>query len=616
MNPNLLTIGVLSATPVQPVRSNPARNSSKNDGFDGFEQENNKITSETELFSKKWGQKSPAEGIGNLNGVQPSYNISFRTPKSNKGTQNDDFGNIFNRQLRPNESSGESGNVQVATKPQKSGIADNSGQVQPLIQLQKGTAALVEQKQTNPDSKPATNQANMTLKPTVAQTSEQSPQNTQFVSLVNQGKNAQKEALQQTAIPSNQTKPVQRVSPTTADGTSVQKSEGDKQIAGTRGASADINQTPRNTVTIKTSSVGDAGLGKPLESVNQRKPGGDTGSVDSKAPRPALSDVVGFIPSTSLRAGPGVKNLDTSAPVRLGAYIGKDAVSEVQQQIPAKGQTRESKSANNDRIKDKPLKDQQKASSPGDRQEVARLSERTNVEKAELLSGNSNTTKSEFAGDTAQSPTGRVAIFDAGGIVANASPIIAGRAATASANVPVQDNVASVREQIYQSVKTSVQQGASQITIRLNPPELGQVSIKFSEQGKELTGILEATNPQTRAEIRQAIPEIIRSLEESGISIKRLDVILSSDSPRQPAQQSLRDNTSGDLWEQFNQPDSQASRGGQGFRDNPGNRPAQDSYITPAYSENPGAPGNDVHAFASFGRNQALPSDNLLDVLI
>jgi flagellar hook-length control protein FliK len=155
---------------------------------------------------------------------------------------------------------------------------------------------------------------------------------------------------------------------------------------------------------------------------------------------------------------------------------------------------------------------------------------------------------------------------------------------------------------ICQSVQASIQQGNSQITIHLNPPELGRVSVKFTERGNELTGLLEVTNPQTRAEIRHAIPEIIRSLEQSGISVKHIDVTL-SDLPRQPAQESFRDNSSGDLWQQF---------GNQGFQNPGGNQSSPDSFVTPTYSGN----GAAVHNDTSFGPRQSSPSNNLLDVLI
>jgi len=91
----------------------------------------------------------------------------------------------------------------------------------------------------------------------------------------------------------------------------------------------------------------------------------------------------------------------------------------------------------------------------------------------------------------------------------------------------VADNVG---KQILESIQSSISNpvGDKQITVRLNPPELGEVIIKFQEQDNEITGLLEVNKTQTRAEIEQALPQIIRSLSDSGIDIKRLEVVLSN----------------------------------------------------------------------------------------
>jgi len=89
----------------------------------------------------------------------------------------------------------------------------------------------------------------------------------------------------------------------------------------------------------------------------------------------------------------------------------------------------------------------------------------------------------------------------------------------------------NVSKQILESIHSSInkQGGDKQITVNLNPPELGQVSIKFQENGTELNGLLEVNKAQTRSEIEQALPQIIRNLSDSGINIKRLEVVLTND---------------------------------------------------------------------------------------
>ena len=104
-----------------------------------------------------------------------------------------------------------------------------------------------------------------------------------------------------------------------------------------------------------------------------------------------------------------------------------------------------------------------------------------------------------------------------------------------TANMPGQtsssNGSADIGKQILESIHKSIsQQGAErQITIRLNPPELGKVFIKFRQQDAELTGLMEVSKTQTRFEIEQTLPQIIRNLADSGIQIKRLEVMLSNE---------------------------------------------------------------------------------------
>lgn len=99
-------------------------------------------------------------------------------------------------------------------------------------------------------------------------------------------------------------------------------------------------------------------------------------------------------------------------------------------------------------------------------------------------------------------------------------------------------------EQIRESIQSLTSQGDQQITIRLNPPELGYVSIKLVQQSDEITGLLEVSRTETRYEIEQVLPEVLRNLADSGVQIKRLDVMLED----QPQQQTYKDQLLQDGW--------------------------------------------------------------------
>jgi flagellar hook-length control protein FliK len=126
------------------------------------------------------------------------------------------------------------------------------------------------------------------------------------------------------------------------------------------------------------------------------------------------------------------------------------------------------------------------------------------------------------------------------------------------------DVSADIGKQILESVQKSISQQSTdhQITVRLNPPELGKVLIRFQQQDTELTGLMEVNKTQTRFEIEQALPQIIRNLADCGIQIKRLEVMLSNE--QQPGQGTL------------------------------GNQSLQSGGSQQQYSTNPGAAGNDT----------------------
>lgn len=88
---------------------------------------------------------------------------------------------------------------------------------------------------------------------------------------------------------------------------------------------------------------------------------------------------------------------------------------------------------------------------------------------------------------------------------------------------PVQD----VGEQILSSVHASIARADKQVQIRLNPPELGSVLVRVHEQGDQIRGTIEAIYDETRREIERALPQVLSRLEEAGIQIRRLEVVVS-----------------------------------------------------------------------------------------
>jgi len=99
-----------------------------------------------------------------------------------------------------------------------------------------------------------------------------------------------------------------------------------------------------------------------------------------------------------------------------------------------------------------------------------------------------------------------------------------------------QNQTSNVAEQILESIGTNLQQnpGNHQITVRLNPPELGKVAISFRQEQDQVIGLLEVSKTQTRDEIQQALPDIIKTIQDAGVNLKRLEVQFTDQSQEQP----------------------------------------------------------------------------------
>jgi flagellar hook-length control protein FliK len=113
----------------------------------------------------------------------------------------------------------------------------------------------------------------------------------------------------------------------------------------------------------------------------------------------------------------------------------------------------------------------------------------------------------------------------------NVQPAAAEQSPASAESTKISGNTnsdVSIGSQIQESIHSSFQSGNQQIVVRLNPPELGKVAIKFTEQGDDVAGLLQVDKPQTREQIQQALPEIIQNLQNSGIQIKRLEVTLTN----------------------------------------------------------------------------------------
>jgi len=155
------------------------------------------------------------------------------------------------------------------------------------------------------------------------------------------------------------------------------------------------------------------------------------------------------------------------------------------------------------------------------------LLQNLNQAQGRISTGQTKDNRSSTAGNSSNSNFEQVLSNNAQTPIAEQTPASA-QTAKAAGNASPQNAFPSVSEQLQESMHSSLRQGDQQLTIRLNPPELGRVFIRFQGKGNQITGLLEVDRAQTRYEIEQALPQIIRNLAECGVQVKRLEVVLTN----------------------------------------------------------------------------------------
>ena len=81
-----------------------------------------------------------------------------------------------------------------------------------------------------------------------------------------------------------------------------------------------------------------------------------------------------------------------------------------------------------------------------------------------------------------------------------------------------------ISKQIADSIKSAANTGEKEITVRLNPAELGKVVIKVSGEHSQITTIIEASNPETKSQLQEAFGQVAKNLADAGITLKHFEV--------------------------------------------------------------------------------------------
>jgi flagellar hook-length control protein FliK len=95
--------------------------------------------------------------------------------------------------------------------------------------------------------------------------------------------------------------------------------------------------------------------------------------------------------------------------------------------------------------------------------------------------------------------------------------------------------------QISQSLQTALRSNPRELVVQLFPVELGRIAIRFRQDGDQLVGLIQVSQRQVRADIEQAIPQILQNLEQSGTQVRRIDVEMQGEANGAPSETGTQD---------------------------------------------------------------------------
>ncbi len=104
-------------------------------------------------------------------------------------------------------------------------------------------------------------------------------------------------------------------------------------------------------------------------------------------------------------------------------------------------------------------------------------------------------------------------------------------AAALSNTAPLWNPVApEVRESLWSQLQSGIisnlQPGENQVSLRLNPPKMGQIQLTLNLNGQELTVTAVASRPEVAELANQGVQQLMQALAQQGLVLSQFQVRL------------------------------------------------------------------------------------------
>lgn len=86
----------------------------------------------------------------------------------------------------------------------------------------------------------------------------------------------------------------------------------------------------------------------------------------------------------------------------------------------------------------------------------------------------------------------------------------------------------SLEDQVFRQIRMKLEPGLSQVDIKLLPPELGSVRIRFELEGDRMKAHIEAKEAATAALLERHLPELKSTMTQAGLQVKEFEITTSN----------------------------------------------------------------------------------------
>lgn len=112
----------------------------------------------------------------------------------------------------------------------------------------------------------------------------------------------------------------------------------------------------------------------------------------------------------------------------------------------------------------------------------------------------------------------------------------------------------SVLEQLQEGAFKNLGQGRKQLTLKLNPNDLGTVNVMLQVKNKEVTAVIRAENHDTAKVIAEQLESVKHALEDQGLKVEKLEVQTGiADQQTQNSWQNAQDHNSAQYQEMMSE---------------------------------------------------------------